>query len=117
MSASLRTLSVAAFLVAYVALFAVTTEAADLVGKPSSSAKVLPSATCAAHWRARNWRWGGRHYRWAAPSMLVAGVRGATPLTVPFFGSNWYPGPVYYYGPPLGPYICDREDPVISVRY
>jgi hypothetical protein len=97
MPASLRILSIAAFLIADATLLTGTTKAADIVGEPSSNARI-------------------RHYRWAAPSMFVAGVRGATPLTVPFFGSNWYPGPVYYRPPPRS-CICGREDAVISVRY
>ena len=43
---------------------------------------------------------------------LVEGVRGATPLTVPFFGSGWYPGPAHY-----GPCWRYRSGAVISVRY
>jgi hypothetical protein len=96
MSASLRILSLAALLIADVTLPARTADAADMDK---------------LHLRARH------HYRWAVPTMLVAGVRGATPLTVPFFSSNWYPGPLHYYGPPPGPCICGREDAVISVRY
>ena len=51
-----------------------------------------------------------------SPSQPIAGVRGATPLTVPFFGYGWYPGPAYYYGPKG---LCCRheERTVISVRY
>jgi hypothetical protein len=43
------------------------------------------------HW-AHHWR--HRHYSQA----LVAGVRGASPLTVPFFAKGWLPGTIYYYG-------------------
>jgi hypothetical protein len=100
MSVSLRILSLAAFLIADVTLPTSTAKAADIA-----------HATSAVHWRARN------HYRWAAPIVLVAGVRGATPLTVPFFGSNWYPGPAYYHGPGRSSCMCGREDAVISVRY
>jgi hypothetical protein len=107
MSAPLRLLTIAAVLIADVTLLAGTTRAANIVVEPSSIAR--PRTTSAIPW-------GGRHSRWAAPKMFVAGVRGATPLTVPFFGSNWYPGPVYY-RPPPGPCICDRENALISVMY
>jgi hypothetical protein len=118
MSASLRIVSVAAFLIADVILLTGITKAADVVGEPSFNANVLRHATSALYLRERNCRWtSGRHHRWAAPSALVAGMRDTTPLTVPFFGFNWYPGPVHYYGPPAGSYICGREDTVISVRY
>lgn len=43
---------------------------------------------------------------------FVEGVRGATPLTVPFFGSGWYPGPAHY-----GPCWRYRRAAVISVKY
>ena len=90
MPASLRILSIAAFLIADATLLTGTTKAADIVGEPSSNARI-------------------RHYhRWAASSMSVAGVRGATPLTVPFFGSNWYPGPVYYRPPPRSCCAAER---------
>jgi hypothetical protein len=102
MSAPLRILSVAAFFIADATLITAI-KAANIVVEPSPSVRVLP-------------RWGGRHYRWAARGMFVAGVRGATPLTVPFFGSNWYPGPDYY-RPPAGLCICGSEDAMISVRY
>jgi hypothetical protein len=95
----------AAFLIADVILLTGITKAADVVGEPSVNTKVLRHATSALYLRERNCRWrSGRHYRWAAPSALVAGMRDTSPLTVPFFGSNWYPGPVhyYYYGPPAG---------------
>jgi hypothetical protein len=106
MSALLRIFSTAAFLIADVTLLTGTVKAADIVGEPSSNAR--PRATSASHL--------GHRHRWAPPRMFVAGVRGATPLTVPFFGSNWYPGPVYY-RPPSRSCICGREDAVISVRY
>ena len=98
MSASLRIFSLSAILISQLSLPAGTAQAADRNGTY-------------AHWKVRN------HYGWAAPDALVAGVRGASPLTVPFFGSGWYPGPVHYYGPPPGPCYCAREDAVVSVRY
>lgn len=101
MTATLRTLSTAAFLIAGLTMPVAAVSAADMVGQPN--VRVAPRA--AVHWRGRDWH----RYPWA-PSELVAGVRGATPLTVPFVGYNWYPGPVYYYGPP-------PEDAIISVRY
>src|ERR1700759_5393968 len=45
------------------------------------------------HWRSEYW---ALH----APNEFVAGVRGASPLTVPFYGHGWSPGPVFYYPPP-----------------
>jgi hypothetical protein len=102
MSASLRSLSLLAVLVAGMA-----------VPMPAGlAAELLPRAASAVHARERHWY---RHH-WAS-SGLVAGVRGATPLTVPFFGYNWYPGPVHYYGPPPGWFCCEREEAAISVRY
>lgn len=98
MSAPLRILSLAAFLIADLCLPAGAAQAADRGGMPA-------------------YRTARHHHRWAVPDVLVAGVRGATPLTVPFFGSNWYPGPVYYYGPPPRPCFRGREDAVISARY
>ena len=52
-----------------------------------------------------------------APSELIAGVRGATPLTVPFFGGRWLPGPVHYYE--TSPWLCcyGTNEPSISVKY
>jgi hypothetical protein len=46
---------------------------------------------------------------------LVAGVRGATPLTVPFYARGWYPGPTYYYGW-RRPVCCGAARAAISVR-
>jgi hypothetical protein len=92
MSPSLRTLSTTVFLIAGLTTFTAAGWAADLVAEPHAS--VWPRATSAAH---------GHRCCWAH-SALVAGVRGATPLTVPFAGYNWYPGPVHYYGPPPGLY-------------
>jgi hypothetical protein len=117
MSALFRFLSMAAFLSVGVALLTGTTKAADAVGESPSNAKALPQTTYAVRWRERNWRSSGRHERWAAPSELVAGTRGTSPLTVPFFGSNWYPGPVYYYGPRVGSCMCRSGDARLSLRY
>lgn len=52
-----------------------------------------------------------------APSELIAGVRGATPLTVPFFGNRWLPGPIYYYE--RSSWLCcyGANEPSISVKY
>jgi hypothetical protein len=55
------------------------------------------------------------HYR--ASFGFIAGVRGANPLTVPFFGDRWSPGPVYYYE--TSPWLCcySANEPSVSVRY
>jgi hypothetical protein len=92
-----------ALLTASAAMFTDAARAADIVS--------MPGAAPPAYWR------GGRHYGWQAPSGLVVGVRGASPLTVPFYGSGWYPGPAHYYGPRH--LLCCRAagDAVISVRY
>jgi hypothetical protein len=102
MLAPLRILSLAAFLIAD-AILPTGALAENTGSPPSSSAR-------ATHWRTRY------HHRWTAPDELVAGVRGATPLTVPFFGFNWYPGPVHYFGPPPATCACRTED-AISARY
>ena len=47
---------------------------------------------------------------------FVAGVRGATPLTVPFFAGGWSPGPTYYVGWQRCT-CCAAAEPVISVNY
>src|SRR5258705_12881554 len=98
MSTSLRILAVTALLIANVAIFSGPAGAAD-TGEPLPIAKAVPSAT-----QPVGWGWGGRRYRWRAPSELIAGVRGGSPLTIPFYGSGWYPGPAYYYGP--RPVLC-----------
>jgi hypothetical protein len=107
MSTSLRILAVSALLTANMAMFTAA-KAAD-TGEPLPIAKAVQ--TKSVYWN------GSRHYVWRAPSELIAGVRGASPLTVPFYGSAWYPGPAYYYGP--RPVLCCRGggDAVISVRY
>jgi hypothetical protein len=99
MSASLRTLSATAFLIAGSTMLTTGAQAADLVAEPH--ARILPRAA----------------WHHCCHSGLVAGVRGASPLTVPFVGHNWYPGPVHYYGPPPGYFCCDRAEAAISVRY
>lgn len=61
-----------------------------------------------------------RHYHWQpsrAPILIdpVAGMRGATPLTVPFYAHGWYPGPAYYHD--RRQHSCCAPGSVISVRY
>ncbi len=108
MPARLRTLSTTAFLIAGLTMLTAAAKAADLAAEPRAR------TASAVHWRGHDWR----GYRCClAHSALVAGVRGASPLTVPFVGHNWYPGPVHYYGPPPGWDCCGREDAAISVRY
>lgn len=104
MSAKLRALSTTTFLIAGLTMLTAAAKAADLVAEPHAG--VSPRATSAVHrWNRCCWAHG----------QFVAGVRGASPLTVPFFGHGWYPGPVYYRSPP--PYCCEGEDAAISVRY
>jgi hypothetical protein len=112
MSAKLRALSTTTFLIAGLTMLTVAAEAADLVAEPQAG--VSARATSAVHRRGHDWRW---HRCCWAHGQFVAGVRGASPLTVPFFGHGWYPGPVYYHGPPPGSYCCEGEDAAISVRY
>jgi hypothetical protein len=116
MSISLRILAMSALLTASVAMFTGPVGAASL-DEPLPIAKTVPRATHPVHWRGRHWRWGAQRYGWRAPSELIAGVRGAGPLTVPFYGSGWYPGPVYYYGPRH--VLCCRGggNAVVSVKY
>jgi hypothetical protein len=60
------------------------------------------------------------HYRYwyvHAPSELIAGVRGASPLTVPFFGYGWLPGPVYYYQASPSACCFSANERAISVKY
>jgi hypothetical protein len=96
MSTSLRNLAAAA-LIAGASIFTGAAQAAEIA---------VPHATYRHH-----------HHGWAVHSQLIEGVRGATPLTVPFFGGRWYPGPAYYYGPPPGPCCHAAAEAVISVRY
>jgi hypothetical protein len=92
MSTSFRNLAAAALLTTNVPTFAA--KAAEIFETPPPIAKALPRAT---------YRY---YYGWDAPSQLIEGVRGGSPLTVPFYGYGWYPGPAYYYGPPPG--VCCR---------
>ena len=106
MSTAPRILAWSVSLIAILAISTSSLEAAD---------RTIPSVSAAGadlgthRWNARPSRSIGiRH----ASCELVEGVRGATPLTVPFFGSGWYPGPAHY-----GPCWRYRSDAVISVRY
>jgi hypothetical protein len=101
MSTAPRILAVSVSLTAILAVSAGPTEAADWAGQPPLVAKAESGAP---RWRARILR---------SRCELVEGVRGATPLTVPFFGYGWYPGPARYYGQ------CwrDQGGPAISVKY
>lgn len=67
---------------AAMAFSATIAQAADLELKPG---KVRSAAYHHAHWLP------GR-------CTLVQGVRGGTPLGVPFFANGWSPGPVYEVG-------------------
>lgn len=106
MSTAPRILILSVSLTACLAISTSSIEAADRAVQPTSMA----GADVSAHrWNARPPRSvGPRHAR----CELVEGVRGATPLTVPFFGSGWYPGPAHY-----GPCWRYRASAVISVRY
>lgn len=99
--AKLRTLLLAT---ATVALSAVTVHAADLQGGPW--------AVRAASYHHRHWA------QWRPPGRcaLVAGVRGGTPLSVPFFAGGWSPGPTYLVGWQRCT-CCALAEPVISVNY
>jgi hypothetical protein len=116
MSTSLRILAVSALLTANMALFTGPAGAASL-DAPLPIAKAVHSPTHHVYRRGRDWRWADRRYGWRAPGELIAGVRGGGPLTVPFYGAGWYPGPVHYYSP--RPVLCCRVggDAVVSVRY
>src|SRR5262245_26506169 len=92
MSAPLPTLALSAALSATIAMSTASARAAELAGGPPSLGRPLASTS---QWSARPLR---SIYPRHAPGELIAGVRGGTPLTVPFFGSGWYPGPVHYYG-------------------
>ena len=111
MPTALRILAVSAFLITDVVMLTVPAAAASL-DEPLPIAKAVPKATQPVYRIASGWRYG-----WHAPSELIAGVRGASPLTIPFYGLGWYPGPAHYYGP--RPALCcrGRGDAVISVRY
>ena len=106
MSISLRILAVSALLSANVAIFTDGAAcAAEIIEAPPPIAKAVPHAP------------HRYYYGWNAPSQLIEGVRGGNPLTVPFYGYGWYPGPAHYYGPPPG--LCCRAagHAVISVMY
>lgn len=98
--ARLRTLLLA---IASVALSAVTVQAADL----ESRLRAVRSTSY------HHQHWG--QSRAATRCALVEGVRGATPLTVPFFASGWSPGPTYLVG--WQRCTCCAAEPVISVNY
>jgi hypothetical protein len=105
MAISIRLLATSALLAANMATFTAPAKTASL-----DIAAANPGAKHSAYWR------GARHYVLRAPDELIRGVRGASPLTVPFFGAGWYPGPAHYYGPKHS--ICCRgQDAVISVKY
>ena len=105
MSTSLRNLAAAALLTTGVFAFAGPARAAEIFETPPPIAKAVPHAT------------HQYYYGWGVPRQLIAGVRGGSPLTVPFYGYGWYPGPARYYGPSPG--VCCRAagHAVISVRY
>lgn len=64
-----------------------------------------------SHRSSTSHHWRHRH----ASAALVAGVRGASPLTVPFSAGGWLPGTTYYYG--WQRRICYHADrAVISAR-
>jgi hypothetical protein len=100
MSTSLRNLAAAALLVTSVSTVASAARAAEI--------ETPPSVHYAIH---------RHHYSWRVHSQLIEGVRGGTPLTVPFFGRGWYPGPAHYFGPPPGPCCHAAAEAVISVKY
>ena len=106
MSTAFRIVALPLSLIAILATSMSSAGATDVAVEPRSIAAADPGAP----------RWSARHLRSVelrrARCELVEGVRGATPLTVPFFGSGWYPGPAHY-----GPCWRDRGDAVISVRY
>jgi hypothetical protein len=106
MSTALRILTLSISLTAILAISTSSLEAADRTVQPAP----IAGADLGPH------RWNAKPLRSAGPRHarceLVEGVRGATPLTVPFFGSGWYPGPAHY-----GPCWRYRADAVISVRY
>jgi hypothetical protein len=115
MSTSLRILAMTTLLTANVTTFTSSARTASL-DEPLPLATTAASASQPVYWKGRGRGWGSRRYDWHAPSELIAGVRGGSPLTVPFYGSGWYPGPACYYGPRRRP--CGRGgNAVISVKY
>jgi hypothetical protein len=105
MSTSLRILASAALLATNLSTFAGAARAAEIIEAPPRIAKAVSHAT------------HRYYYHWGAPSELIEGVRGGSPLTVPFYGYGWYPGPAHYYGPPPGPCCRAAGHAVISVMY
>jgi hypothetical protein len=103
-------LALSVSLTAVIAMSTGSAGATDLAVQPLSIAKADPGAP---RWRARPLRSVEPRHAWCE---LVEGVRGASPLTVPFFGSGWYPGPARQYGPP-GACWRHQGGAVISVRY
>jgi hypothetical protein len=59
-----------------------------------------------------------RHHVWRSSHRctFVQGVRGGTPLSVPFFSDGWSPGPTYEAGWRHCT-CCAAVAPVISVKY
>ena len=106
MSTAFRIFALSVSLTAILAMSMGSAGATDLAVQPLSIAEADPGTP----------RWSARPLRSVelrhARCELVEGVRGATPLTVPFFGSGWYPGPAHY-----GPCWRHRGGAVISVRY
>jgi hypothetical protein len=115
MSTLLRILAMTALLTANVTAFTGSARAASL-DEPLPLATTAAIASQPIYWKGRGRGWEGRRYDRHAPSELIAGVRGGSPLTVPFYGSGWYPGPAYYYGPRRMP-CCRAGNAVISVKY
>jgi hypothetical protein len=56
------------------------------------------------------------HHYWHSRCAFVQGVRGGTPLSVPFFAFGWSPGPTYEVGWRHCA-CCAEGAPVISVNY
>lgn len=94
---------VGTFLLAAVALAVSATiaQAADLEVGPG---KVRTAAYHHSHWHN-----SGR-------CAFVQGVRGGTPLSVPFFANGWSPGPTYEVGWQHC-VCCTAAAPVISAMY
>jgi len=115
MSTSLQILAMTALLTANVTAFTSPARTASL-DEPLPLATTAAIASQPVHWNGRGRGWESRRYDWRAPSGLIAGVRGGNPLTVPFYGSGWYPGPAHYYGP-RRMLCCRGGNAVISVKY